>query len=348
MGEKFVGAATTRVDHGQRGNRFTRKQSSRDFRNQRREDFSGKNPLKSVNARDSSRNARVMISKEEPRPTRKFKFHWAPKTKTLRITKRDGLPQATEWVGLDETKPTSRPTSPAESPKPIDLSPPEASGEHSKPGEDPSCHASTSTQVLFLATIDETPSEDMSKEDLAEAETTLGFEVVESEFPAQEVPAPLELVLHSSVLSNQENPAPLEMVLHSQCSTTAVNVEALPIVTSCLDASVEPSSPISCEPLLMVGLSEFCSPTTRVVEGVDALAQPSKWVSKHMNLFRQEIGVSIKGHESECLALLMRLDKDGKPKLASSCGKKSGKKGVRELKNLVSSVNYGAKELRRL
>uniref|UniRef100_A0A2N9HG92 Endonuclease/exonuclease/phosphatase domain-containing protein n=1 Tax=Fagus sylvatica TaxID=28930 RepID=A0A2N9HG92_FAGSY len=153
LGEKFAGAATDRVDHGQRGNRFTRKQNSRDFRNHR-EDFSGENLLKIVNASDSSRNARDMLSKEELRPTREFKFHWAPKIKTLRITKRDGLPRITEWVGLNDTKPTSRPTSPAESPKPFDLSPPEASGEHSKPRETPS-EAMSDFEAVESETINE-------------------------------------------------------------------------------------------------------------------------------------------------------------------------------------------------
>lgn len=122
---------------------------------------------------------------------------------------------------------------------------------------------------------------------------------------------------------------PFEMVPHSLYSPSDVDDVFVPVMASHMGDWVESLSPISCEPLLMVVPSKFYSPIARVEEGVDALSQPSKWVTKHMNLFRQQIGVSIKGHESECLAMLMRIDKERKSKLVSNYGKKSGTKGAR-------------------
>jgi hypothetical protein len=80
-------------------------------------------------------------------------------------------------------------------------------------------------------------------------------------------------------------------------------------------------------------------------EGVDALSQPSRWVAQQMNMFRKQVGVSIKGHETECLALLRKIEKDRKPKVHSNGVRKTTSKGIRELRNLASSVNYDGKQL---
>jgi hypothetical protein len=62
-------------------------------------------------------------------------------------------------------------------------------------------------------------------------------------------------------------------------------------------------------------------------------------------MFRKQVGVSIKGHEAECLALLHKIEKNRKPKLIHKGVRKSSRKGARELKNLTSSVNYDGKQL---
>ena len=79
--------------------------------------------------------------------------------------------------------------------------------------------------------------------------------------------------------------------------------------------------------------------------GVEALDKPSQWVAYHMNMFRKQVGVSIKGHEVECLALLHKIEVDRKPKKTTTSVRKTARKGTRELRNLVSSVNYGGKQL---
>ena len=56
--------------------------------------------------------------------------------------------------------------------------------------------------------------------------------------------------------------------------------------------------------------------------------KPSKWVSQQLNFFRKHVGVSISGHEQECMDLLTRIDKDRPAKetiqyIAQICLKRS-------------------------
>jgi hypothetical protein len=108
----------------------------------------------------------------------------------------------------------------------------------------------------------------------------------------------------------------------------------------------DPPSPMNCTPICMVGPPLSPPGLGLIGEGIDALSQPSKWVAHQMNLFRKQVGVSIKGHEAECLALLRKIEKDRKPKMTNASVRKTVKKGNRELKNLASSVNYNGKQLR--
>ena len=80
-------------------------------------------------------------------------------------------------------------------------------------------------------------------------------------------------------------------------------------------------------------------------DGIDALSQPSRWVAYQMNMFRKQVGVSIKGHEVKCLALLHKIEGGRKPKMANASVRKTARKGTWELKNLASSVNYDGKQL---
>ncbi|GMY33783.1 hypothetical protein FCV25MIE_29025 [Fagus crenata] len=73
---------------------------------------------------------------------------------------------------------------------------------------------------------------------------------------------------------------------------------------------------------------------------------PGSAMAQEMNMFRKQVGVSIKGHEVECLALLHKIEGGRKPKMANASVRKTAKKGTRELKNLASSVNYDGKQLR--
>ncbi len=57
------------------------------------------------------------------------------------------------------------------------------------------------------------------------------------------------------------------------------------------------------------------------------------------------MGVSIKGHESECLALLSKIEANRKPSASTSGVRKTASKGSHELRNLASFVNYDSKQL---
>ena len=73
----------------------------------------------------------------------------------------------------------------------------------------------------------------------------------------------------------------------------------------------------------------------------------SKWVKNRIPGFSRVIGLSVNRHEKLCIAYLQRLEREmevinqqrkkatANPKVASSTGK-----GIRELRNLISTVNY--------
>lgn len=67
--------------------------------------------------------------------------------------------------------------------------------------------------------------------------------------------------------------------------------------------SENPVSPLSCPPLNMVAPTTT-PPPLHLSCGEEVMKNPSKWVSQQMNFFRKHVGVSISGHEPECLALL--------------------------------------------
>jgi hypothetical protein len=104
-------------------------------------------------------------------------------------------------------------------------------------------------------------------------------------------------------------------------------------------------SPLTSTPIMMVGPPMSTSGLELRGGGFDALDKSSHWVAHQMNMFRKQVGVSIKGHETECLALLRKIESDRKPKTITTSVRKTARKGTRELRNLVSSVNYGGKQL---
>jgi hypothetical protein len=72
-------------------------------------------------------------------------------------------------------------------------------------------------------------------------------------------------------------------------------MESLPMVLFDGALGEGPTSPLSCTSINMVGPLRN-SPTRDILgDGVDALSQPSRWVNHQMNMFRKQVGVSIKG-----------------------------------------------------
>ena len=78
--------------------------------------------------------------------------------------------------------------------------------------------------------------------------------------------------------------------------------------------------------------------------------EPSEWVLERMEEFSTHMRVSIIGHEEEAMRLFMSIESQWKASVSigvsvSPPKKKSGsvRKGVRELRNLASSINYEAR-----
>ncbi|GMY35641.1 hypothetical protein FCV25MIE_30883 [Fagus crenata] len=81
--------------------RNVRKIQSRDSRRQRvrKADFT-----QEVFQEPLMKSPRVVLSKVEPRPTRRFFFKWNPHPNTLVITKAEGEPRKASWVRLSGVK----------------------------------------------------------------------------------------------------------------------------------------------------------------------------------------------------------------------------------------------------
>ena len=93
-------------------------------------------------------------------------------------------------------------------------------------------------------------------------------------------------------------------------------------------------------PVLMV---EECK-----VGGEVEISQKSKRVDRHMSGFSKFVGFPIDEFEEECLALFYRIEESRNLQKRNTSHRKtdkSGVKGSRELRNLVSSVNYERKQL---
>jgi hypothetical protein len=109
-------------------------------------------------------------------------------------------------------------------------------------------------------------------------------------------------------------------------------------------------SPICCEPLCK--LLPPGSPVLMVEEckvgGEVEISQKSKRVDRHMSGFSKFVGFPIDEFEEECLALFHRIEESRNLQKRNTSHRKtakSGVKGTRELRNLVSSVNYERKQL---
>jgi hypothetical protein len=97
--------------------------------------------------------------------------------------------------------------------------------------------------------------------------------------------------------------------------------------------------PLSVAPLAVV---EPMEPPTPLVEET----QPSEWSLQKHRACGKVLGASFKGHEDEVMALIMSINARRKRPLVNNSQEKVngfGVKGSRELKGLVSSVNYEVK-----
>ncbi len=69
----------------------------------------------------------------------------------------------------------------------------------------------------------------------------------------------------------------------------------------------------------------------------------SQWVKRRHRGFCKLVGFPIESHEQECMTLLQRIEVERFAKKSTSVPRRnqtSGLKGKRELRSLISSVNY--------
>jgi hypothetical protein len=123
----------------------------------------------------------------------------------------------------------------------------------------------------------------------------------------------------------------------------------LPLAWSTKPDSERTQSPIVCEPLAKIaplGFSEF---TDQYLGDVLALEEAMLlWVEQKYKDFSELVGMPIAGFEVECIALLCKIDakrKKGRHTPGPLKPTRSVKKGTRELRNLISTVNYGGKKV---
>ena len=315
-------------------------------------------------------NTRVRMDPTAPRPTRRFGFIWKPKSHTLRIIKNTGEARKAQWhplrhkaVGLaqnvsqkdpskdltqahtsldsDVDQPTLKVTNgketeasstidlraeaaielpmvthggcapPFESPV-GDTAPPSSDGDHFEVGETSGVDYDSESEDSELVRVD-----------LADSTTALGLVMV---VPALlgEFSEDATLMLEDSGIVGVENP--------------------LPVVNFCSVEDRDSSSPLSCSPLARIDPIEC--PISVAVDCEVSPGQHSQWVKKHYRGFCTLVGFPMDTHEQECLNLLQRIEAD---RLKYKCFTRvkqsvgSVKKGARELRNLVSTINYNGR-----
>ena len=115
----------------------------------------------------------------------------------------------------------------------------------------------------------------------------------------------------------------------------------LPVVSFCSVEDRDVSSPLSCSPLAQIDPVEC--PINIAVDYEVPPGQYSQWVKKHYRGFCTLVGFPMDTYEQECLNLLQRIEADrfkykSSTRVKQSVG--SVRKGARELRNLVSTINY--------
>jgi hypothetical protein len=104
----------------------------------------------------------------------------------------------------------------------------------------------------------------------------------------------------------------------------------------------EPTAPLTCEPLAVVA-----PPKVSVAPRKPHSLDRSTWVNTQYKGICELMGFPLESHEQQCLALLRRIEAARFIKKGEVGSRKmvvSGTKGARELRNLVSSVNYEGRQ----
>ncbi len=95
-------------------------------------------------------------------------------------------------------------------------------------------------------------------------------------------------------------------------------------------------------------VSPLCMVSRLLEESKNKTVDPSEWVMDRMKKFSKFMKVDITDHEEEAMCLFMGIEArwraKGGPSEVSKKPAGSVKKGMRELKNLASSVNYDSRK----
>ena len=113
----------------------------------------------------------------------------------------------------------------------------------------------------------------------------------------------------------------------------------------------EESSPIPLMSIIPFGLSLSAENCGNEAVGCESVLDTSKWVKNRLPSFSKLVGLSLNHHEKLCIDLLQRIEKEMMD--AKAMNKKDNPtrkvvifkdKGKRELRNLLSSVNYDGRK----
>jgi hypothetical protein len=158
----------------------------------------------------------------------------------------------------------------------------------------------------------------------------------------------VEFAMMGDAMGDEEVGSESLLLLDGVSGSSSLN-PSLPLVWDTWPKPEGKQSPLVCEPLARiapVGFSEF---TANYSGDVLALEEAmSLWVEQKYKGFGELMGMPIAGFETECIALLRRIDAKRK-KFRHTPGPRkptrSTKKGTRELQNLISTINYDGKKV---
>jgi hypothetical protein len=334
---------------------------SRDSRsNKSARDLKPSIPLRDLKGRRS--DSRVVMATHEPRPTRFCDFKWKPRSKTLCIQLEHGSRRKVTWIGLE----TDMGLKAQQGAKKVDG--PEGSLVVKAQSVEGLGLEKIETQLLdkggLVFHTKPMGLESFLKGSVSDSEGSgldrsceeVGMESGVDEWMGEGV-CLSQPVLDEPILVE----ACLSMVIH--CPATSIKMgtpscsEKLEIESSNLplrgfgelEDEVD-GSPLVCEPLCQL-LPSGSSPLAvedHEVGGEVELHQNSKMVDRHMCGFSKFVGFLIDEFEEECLALFQRIEERRNLQKSTTSYRKPSKfgtKGTRELRNLVSSVNYERKQL---
>ena len=278
---------------------------------------------------------RVTISTTEPRPTRSFKFQWRLGPRSIRITKVEGQARSAKWVDSQNGDgPLCGPH----------IDPPEVHRECTEPHFEPEVDEVEDGEIVTGVDFGD------------QADVEIGGDIVKGVSPGEATEDPIyappvveeprdimDLALIRVDLAEEIQVT--AQISEPGCFTQEEAGSWLPVLESqdqieVVHGETEPLSPMICDPLAVIA-----PPMVTVAPGKPD-SDRSTWVNQHYRGLCELVGFPLDSHEKQCLALLRRIEASRSRNKSAICPRKlcSGIKGARELRNLVSTVNYEGRQ----